>query len=124
MGSQARTGAEGAAAGEDQGEERGEGCPLGSASVSEQTSREDPPAFTARVLEWLQFLDGGHPEAARIESVEADGTDWRGTTEAGFDSQFTVMITWRGHDGLKGWEDYGGEKLASLWRWVVSGWPA
>jgi hypothetical protein len=84
----------------------------------------ESPAFAARVLEWLQHLDGGHPEALAVESVEADGKTWRGTTDAGYDSQFTVSITWRDTGGLKGQEEYDGEELASLWRWVVSGWPA
>ena len=79
-------------------------------------------AFKAHVLRWLreeQDLD-----AASVETVSGDGSDWQGSTEGGFYSTFTVEIHYRDSTGKLHMTDITGEDMGSLWRWVVDSWTA
>jgi len=71
-----------------------------------------------RVAEWAreQGLD-----VARLVSADGVGSDWEGSTEGGFYDVFRVDIRYEDSAGQIQWEDVSGERMASLWQFVVVG---
>lgn len=63
--------------------------------------------FTARVLRWVQAKQD--PKAAAIQKLVPYGTDWAGSTEAGFWEEFSVEVHYQRADGTSG----------LIWREVV-----
>lgn len=78
--------------------------------------------FHAHVLEWLR-TEGGKPEAFSVEKVAGWGNDMVGSTDAGFHEQFEVTIYYTDASGKARTDEVDGERLASLWQWVVQAWP-
>ena len=83
----------------------------------------EPAGFRELELSWLQSEGGGHPDAASVEKVSSDGSDWNGDTEGGFYSAFSVDIDWTDAAGEKHFTEPEGEAMDSLWHWVVRAWP-
>jgi hypothetical protein len=78
--------------------------------------------FLAAVLDWVKHKD---PQADRITEVSAYGTDWAGSTDAGFYDDFEVTITYMRVDGSQvWWREIRGEDMASLWQAVIGDYKA
>lgn len=80
--------------------------------------------FRAYVLSWLRE-EAGISTAASVENVFCYGTDWAGDTPSGFYSEFDMGIDYTDADGSLHRKNINatGEEIASLWRWVIGGWP-
>jgi hypothetical protein len=78
-------------------------------------------AFNAVVLEWLQQQES---DAASIEALETDGSDWNGDTLSGFYSEFRFTIRYVTSSGRKDSLAVEGEQMADLWMFVMRSWPA
>lgn len=78
-------------------------------------------AFSEYVLRWLREVQ--HVSATSVEKVDGRGTDWCGSTEGGFYSQFDVDIRYTDEGGAVRTKSVEGEEMASLWSWVVGAWP-
>jgi hypothetical protein len=82
---------------------------------------ELPVGFVEHVTPWLREK---LPASAEFIGIDEYGTDWAGDTYGGFYPEFELTIRYRNSEGaIKTW-DVKGEDLASLWQWVVGGWPS
>lgn len=83
-----------------------------------------PQGFITRVEEWVNNA-GPHVrrylrnDTVKVIDVIEEGTDWAGDSFEGFHSEFRVSI-----QTDSGYVDVEGDDLASLWRYVMTGWGA
>lgn len=86
------------------------------------TNTTYPQGFIDRVEEWINNAPSHvrrylRSDIVKVIDVVEYGTDWAGDTFGGFHSEFRVDI-----QTDSGSVEIQGEDLASLWRYVMTGW--
>lgn len=74
------------------------------------------PTFIEKVSAFLVREGSSNP---REIDVQAWGSDWGGSTEEGFHSEFRVNVSWVDDTGSH-YVEYEGEAMGRLWMAVVS----
>lgn len=70
-----------------------------------------------RVEEWMRSR---YADVSEVVSIDGDGSDWAGGTEAGFYSVFAVQITYLTLDGVKKRETVDGQEMGALWAFLMA----
>lgn len=76
--------------------------------------------FEEVIAAWLR--SNGRGSVVTVTKCDGVGSDWNGSTEAGFFESFAVDVTWVDAVGVTRRDSIVGDEMGSLWMHVVGAW--